>query len=166
MAEKRYIFNQDQAVQKIHRMSLELAENLSGNDAPVILIGIRNSGTTVAEKVGKLLSRYITNSIQIISMQLDKDYPTDVVLSEQVELNGKNIVIIDDVSNSGRTLVYALKPILEGHPKSIQTMVLVERMHQLFPVKPDYVGLSLATTKEDHIQVEVIDGEIVGAFVI
>ncbi|TAH11186.1 MAG: phosphoribosyltransferase [Sphingobacteriia bacterium] len=166
MPEKRYILNQHQAAQKIHRMTLELAENLSGNDAPVVLIGIRNSGTTVAEKLGKLLQQYITNSMQIVSMQLDKDHPTDVVLSEQVELNGKNIVIIDDVSNSGRTLVYALKPILEGHPKSIQTMVLVERMHQLFPVKPDYVGLSLATTKEDHIQVEVVNGEIVGAYVI
>ncbi len=166
MPEKRYILNQDQAAQKIHRMSLELAENLSGNDAPVVLIGIRNSGTTVAEKLGKLLHQYIANSMQIVSMQLDKDYPTDVVLSEQVDLNGKNIVIIDDVSNSGRTLVYALKPILEGHPKSIQTMVLVERMHQLFPVKPDYVGISLATTKEDHIQVEVVNGEIVGAYVI
>ncbi len=166
MSEKRYILNQNQAAQKIHRMSLELAENLSGNNAPVVLIGIRNSGTTVAEKIGKLLHQYIANSMQIVSMQLDKDFPIDVVLSEQVELNGKNIVIIDDVSNSGRTLVYALKPILEGHPKSIQTMVLVERMHQLFPVKPDYVGLSLATTKEDHIQVEVVNGEIVGAYVI
>ena len=166
MAEKRYILNQNEAAQKIHRMSLELAENLSGNDAPVILIGIRNSGTTMAEIVGKLLPQYIANSMQIVSMQLDKEYPTDVVLSEPVELNGKNIVIIDDVSNSGRTLVYALKPILEGHPKSIQTMVLVERMHQLFPVKPDYVGLSLATTKENHIQVEVVNGEIIGAYVI
>ncbi len=166
MAEKRYILNQNEAAQKIHRMSLELAENLSGNDAPVILIGIRNSGITMAEIVGKLLPQYIANSMQIVSMQLDKEYPTDVVLSEPVELNGKNIVIIDDVSNSGRTLVYALKPILEGHPKSIQTMVLVERMHQLFPVKPDYVGLSLATTKEDHIQVEVLNSEIIGAYVI
>lgn len=166
MPEKRYILNQKEVSQKIHRMSLELAENLSGNDAPLVLIGIRDSGTTVAENVGKLLPQYIANSIQIVSMKLNKDYPTDVVISEQVELNGKNILIIDDVSNSGRTLVYALKPILEGHPKSIQTMVLVQRMHQQFPVKPDYVGLSLATTKEDHIQVEVVNSEIVGAYVI
>jgi pyrimidine operon attenuation protein/uracil phosphoribosyltransferase len=87
-------------------------------------------------------------------------------LSEKIAIDGKNIVIIDDVSNSGRTLVYALKPLLEAHPKTIQSMVLVERMHQLFPVKPDYIGLSLATTKENHIQVEVKDGEIMGAYVI
>ena len=81
-------------------------------------------------------------------------------------MNGINIVVIDDVANSGRTLLYALKPLLEAHPKSIQTMVLVERMHKLFPVKPDYVGLSLSTTKENHIQVEVLNDELIGAFVI
>jgi pyrimidine operon attenuation protein/uracil phosphoribosyltransferase len=75
-------------------------------------------------------------------------------------------VVIDDVANSGKTLLYALKPLLEAHPKSIQTMVLVERMHKLFPVKPDYVGLSLSTTKENHIQVEVMGGELTGAFVL
>ena len=166
MPEKRYILNREEVAQKLHRMSLELAENLSGNDAPVLLIGIRNSGSTMAEKIGALLKQYIANPMQIISMQLDKNLPTDVTLSEKVELNGINIVIIDDVSNSGRTLLYALKPILEEHPKSIQTMVLVERMHKLFPVKPDYVGLSLSTTKENHIQVEVLNDELIGAFVI
>lgn len=166
MPEKKYILNKEEVVQKIHRMSLELAENLSGNEDPVLLLGIRNGGITMAEKVGALLRQYIANPIQIASIQLDKDYPTGVVLSEKIAIDGKNIVIIDDVSNSGRTLVYALKPLLEAHPKTIQSMVLVERMHQLFPVKPDYIGLSLATTKENHIQVEVKDGEIMGAYVI
>jgi pyrimidine operon attenuation protein/uracil phosphoribosyltransferase len=166
MPEKRYILNKEEVAQKLHRMSLELAENLSGNDAPVLLIGIRNNGSTMAEKIGILLKQYISNPMQIISMQLDKDLPTDVTLSEKVELNGINIVVIDDVANSGKTLLYALKPLLEAHPKSIQTMVLVERMHKLFPVKPDYVGLSLSTTKENHIQVEVMGGELTGAFVL
>jgi len=166
MPEKRYILNKEELAQKLHRMSLELAENLTGNDAPVLLIGIRNSGSTMAEKIGDLLKKYLSNPMQIISMQLDKDLPSDITLSEKVDLNGINIVVIDDVANSGRTLLYALKPLLDAHPKSIQTMVLVERMHKLFPVKPDYVGLSLSTTKENHIQVEVEDGELVGAYVV
>ena len=132
MPEKRYILNKEELAQKLHRMSLELAENLSGNDAPVLLIGIRSSGSTMAEKIGILLKQYIANPMQIISMQLDKELPTEVTLSEKVDLNGINIVIIDDVANSGRTLLYALKPLLEAHPKSIQTMVLVERMHKIF----------------------------------
>jgi len=59
-----------------------------------------------------------------------------------------------------------LKPLLSFHPKRIQTLVLVERMHKLFPVKPDYVGLSIATTFQDHIQVEVKDGEVLGAYIV
>lgn len=166
MAAKNYILNRDQAGQKIHRMALELAEHLSGDTAPVVIIGIRNSGTVVAQKVGALLKGYLANEVRIMSVTLDKTHPTTVVLSESVDFNGLHVVIADDVTNSGKTLMYALKPLLDFHPKSIQTLVLVERMHKLFPVKPDYVGLSVATTLQEHIQVEVTDGEVVGAYVV
>jgi pyrimidine operon attenuation protein/uracil phosphoribosyltransferase len=59
-----------------------------------------------------------------------------------------------------------LKPLLNFYPKSIQTLVLVERMHKLYPVKPDYVGLSMATTLQDHIQVMVEGEEVKGAYII
>ncbi|MDD2792738.1 MAG: phosphoribosyltransferase family protein [Sediminibacterium sp.] len=165
MSEKRYILTAGEAAQKLHRMSLQLAENLSGNTAPVILVGIRKNGVVLAAKIEALLKQYIPNPLQTISLQMDKQHPVDVQLSAAVELDGANVVLIDDVANSGRTMLYALKPLLEYHPLSIQTMVLVERMHKLFPVNPDYVGLSLATTKEDHIQVETEAGEVTGAFV-
>jgi pyrimidine operon attenuation protein/uracil phosphoribosyltransferase len=74
------------------------------------------------------------------------------------------IIIIDDVSNSGKTLSYALKPFLEFHPKKIRTLVLVERSHTSFPVRPDYVGLSVATTIQEHIFVEVKGEELIGAY--
>ena len=74
------------------------------------------------------------------------------------------IIIIDDVTNSGKTLLYALKPFLEYYPRKIQTLVLVERSHKTYPIHPDYVGLSLATTLQDHIYVEVKDNEITGAY--
>ncbi|MBL7760696.1 MAG: phosphoribosyltransferase [Sediminibacterium sp.] len=166
MSEKRYILTAAEAAQKLHRMSLQLAENLSGNNAPVILVGIRKNGVVLAAKIEALLKQYIHNSLQTISLQMDKQHPVSVELSAPVELNGANVVLIDDVANSGKTMLYALKPLLEYHPYSIQTMVLVERMHKLFPVNPDYVGLSLATTKEDHIQVETEGGEVTGAFVL
>jgi len=166
MSEKRYILTAAEAAQKLHRMSLQLAENLSGNIAPVILVGIRNNGVVLAAKIEILLKQYIPNPIQTISLQMDKQHPVAVQLSGQVELDGANVILIDDVANSGKTMLYALKPLLEYHPRSIQTMVLVERMHKLFPVNPDYVGLSLATTQEDHIQVETEGGEVTGAFVV
>ena len=165
MADKNYILNKEGAEQKLHRMALELAEHLNGDTAPVIMIGIRNSGTVIAEKIAALLKNVVPNSIKVISVIMDKARPTTVTLSEEINLDDLHVVIADDVTNSGRTLLYALKPLLDFHPKSIQTLVLVERMHKLFPVNPDYVGLSVATTLQEHIQVEVEGGELVGAYV-
>ena len=165
MAERKYILNKEEAEHKLHRMVLELAENLSTDSERIILIGIRNSGMVIAEKIGALLKNYLSNEIKIISITLDKTHPTHVELSEAIDFNNLHEIIADDVTNSGRTLLYALKPLLDFHPKSIQTMVLVERMHKLFPVKPDYVGLSVATTLLEHIQVEVMNGEVIGAYV-
>jgi pyrimidine operon attenuation protein/uracil phosphoribosyltransferase len=165
MEHKNYILSRESAEQKLHRMSLELAEHLNGDTAPVIIIGVRNSGTVIAEKAGALLKNYVPNEIRVISLTMDKTHPTTVELSEQIDLNNLHVVIADDVTNSGRTLLYALKPILAYHPKSIQTLVLVERMHKVFPVNPDYVGLSVATTMQEHIQVEVEGDVIMGAYV-
>jgi pyrimidine operon attenuation protein/uracil phosphoribosyltransferase len=91
--------------------------------------------------------------------------PKEVILSENINLNDLNVVLIDDVANSGKTLLYGLKPFLDYYPRTVQTMVMVERMHKLYPVKPDYVGLSVATTLEDHIQLEVTNDEVIGAYI-
>ncbi|HKC35220.1 MAG TPA: phosphoribosyltransferase family protein, partial [Chitinophagaceae bacterium] len=88
----------------------------------------------------------------------------DVSLSKSFDFSGKVIIVIDDVSNSGKTLLYALKPFITFHPKKIQTLVLVERTHTSFPVRPDYVGLSIATTLQEHIYVEVDGNSIAGAY--
>lgn len=165
MEAKKYILNAENADQKLHRMALEIAENLSGDDAPIILIGVRNSGTVIAEITAGYLRQYLLNDITVISVTLDKHAPADVVLSEDINLDGKNIIVTDDVSNSGKTLIYALKPILNYQPKRIQTLVLVERMHKSFPVKPDYVGSSIATISQDFIDVAVEEGKVVGAYI-
>ena len=165
MSERKYILNQESANQKLHRMALEIAENLSGSEADIILIGVRNSGTVIAEKIAAFLKSYVKNQVININLSLDKDLPKEVILSENLNFTDLNIVLIDDVANSGKTLLYGLKPLMEFYPRTIQTLVLVERMHKLYPVKPDYVGLSIATTPEDHIQVEVSNGEVLGAYI-
>ena len=165
MEQINYILNKEAAGQKLQRMALELAEELNGDTTPVIIIGIRKSGMVIAEKIGALLKQHVTNEIRIIAVTMDKSKPVKVELSESVNFDGLHVLIADDVTNSGKALMYALKPLLEFHPKTIRTLVLVERMHKLFPVKPDYVGLSVATTLQDHIQVEVVDGEVLGAYI-
>lgn len=166
MSERKYLLTAEEIQQKLKRMSLEIAESLSGQEGPLLLIGIKSSGMVIAEQIGSLLTLFIEKPIQIIAVSLNKQFPEKVELSEKVQLDGANIILVDDVTNSGRTLLYALKPMLEAHPKSIQTLVMVERMHKLFPVKPDFVGLSISTTLEEHIQVEIVEGKIEGAYVI
>jgi pyrimidine operon attenuation protein/uracil phosphoribosyltransferase len=165
MTAKNYVITKEAAQEKIHRMALEIAENISEDTVPLVLIGVRKSGMAIAEKLSVYLLRYIKVTLQIISVSLSKQFPSEVVLSEIIDFEDKNIVVVDDVCNTGRTMLYALKPLLDYHPRRIQTLVLVERMHKLFPIKPDYVGLSVATTIQDHIQVEIENGEVTGAFV-
>ena len=67
------------------------------------------------------------------------------------------------MANSGRTMLYALKPLLDKHPAMVQTMALVERTHKLFPIAVDYVGHSVSTTSNENIVVRVEEGEVLGA---
>ena len=144
-------------------MALEIIEKNPGEKS-FILAGIRGSGEVVARNVQKYLGD--TNGIQtkFITISIDKRNPGEVELSETMDFNEKLIIVIDDVANSGRTLLYALKPFLSFHPKKIQTLVLVERSHNSFPIHSDYIGLSVATRPEEHIYVEVDGDRIIGAY--
>jgi pyrimidine operon attenuation protein/uracil phosphoribosyltransferase len=163
VAEKNYILTEAVAEKKLRRMAYEILENNSGEKS-ILLAGIRESGSVVARNVEKMLKEISSLSTQVITITLDKKFPTTVELSHAVDLNDKAVIIIDDVTNTGKTMLYALKPFLEFHPKRIQTLVLVERSHKTFPVHPDYVGISIATTMQEHIYVEVDKDTVKGAW--
>lgn len=160
---RNYILSKEVAEKKLRRMAYEILEN-NIDEKEIILAGIRESGSVVARVIQKMLGEISAIKTEFITITLDKKRPTDVALSKSFDFNGKIIVVIDDVSNSGKALLYALKPFIEYHPKKIQTLVLVERTHTSFPVRPDYVGLSIATTIQEHIYVEVNGEEVVGAY--
>lgn len=166
MAVKNQILSKEVAERKMQRIALEIAEQLYNEASPLIIIGIAGSGMVIADKLFLLLKPLLQIPVHIITCKLDKKNPDVISYSEEIDFNNKNVLLADDVTNSGRTLLYALKPLLEYHPRSIQTMSLVERMHKSFPVKIDYIGLSIATTLQDHIQVEVEGGEVVGAYIL
>ncbi|MBX2817947.1 MAG: phosphoribosyltransferase, partial [Saprospiraceae bacterium] len=83
---------------------------------------------------------------------------------ELKELKRKSIVVVDDVANTGRTIFFAIKPLLNVLPKKIEVAVLVDRKHKSFPIKVDYVGLSLATTLREDIDVQIRDVEEMAVF--
>jgi pyrimidine operon attenuation protein/uracil phosphoribosyltransferase len=162
---KKYILDQATAEKKMRRMALEIIEN-NIDETGVILAGVRESGTVVARHMQELLGEISAVKTELISITLDKREPKEVILSKEMDFTNKVIILVDDVANSGKTLLYALKPFLAFHPKKIQMLVLVERSHNSFPVHPDYVGLSVSTTLQEHIYVEVEDGKIAGTYLL
>ena len=161
--EKKYILSKEVVEKKLRRMAYEILEN-NIDEKEIILAGIRESGSVVARVIQKMLGEISSIKTEFITITLDKKEPTDVSLSTSFDFNEKVIIVIDDVCNSGKTLLYALKPFIAFHPKKIQILVLVERTHTSFPVRPDYVGLSIATTIQEHIFVEVKGEEVAGAY--
>jgi len=163
VAQKKYILSKEVVEKKLRRMAYEILEN-NIDEKEIILAGIRESGSVVAKVIQQMLGEISSIKTELITITLDKKEPTDVSLSKSFDFDGKVIILIDDVSNSGKTLLYALKPFIVFHPKKIQTLVLVERTHTSFPVRPDYVGLSIATTLQEHIFVEFDSNSIAGAY--
>ena len=161
--ERNYIMNQAVAEQKMRRMALEIIENNFEEDE-LILAGIHENGSVVAGNIQAMIAEFSSIKTKLISISLDKRMPAAVTLSETMNFDNKVIIVIDDVANSGKTLMYSLKPFLQYHPKKIQSLVLVERSHNSFPVHSDYAGISIATTRQEHIYVEVTNGNITGAY--
>ncbi len=150
------------ANKKLRRMALEIAERNEGSNE-IIIIGIKENGIFIAQKIQEYLQPVFSGAIKTIELSLNKKNPDEVTLSEEVALNNKLILLVDDVANSGKTMLYALKPLLQQHPSQIQTLALVERTHKLFPVALNFVGLSVSTTREENIVVTVENGEVTGA---
>jgi pyrimidine operon attenuation protein/uracil phosphoribosyltransferase len=160
---KNCILNKLAIDRKLKRMALEVAEE-NIDEKELLIAGINGNGEIVARQLTKELKAIHSFQIQTATLQLNKKNPLNVVLKDAADLENKIVILVDDVANTGRTLLYALKPFLNAHPKKIQTLVLVERSHKLFPVQTDYRGLSVTTTLQEHIAVETEDGELTGAW--
>lgn len=154
----------EKAIQrKLRRMAFQVAENNEGEPS-IIVAGIAGNGTVVAQNLVQQLKEIMPVPIRLLTIHLNKKLPREVTVDPDIDFNDRNIVVVDDVANSGKTLLYALKPFLQSYPRKIQTLVLVERSHKLFSIQPDYVGLSITTTLQEHITVEAEGGTITGAW--
>lgn len=155
-SKKVLILNDDDIRQKTRRMAYQVVE--SNFDAKeIILIGIQPKGLEYAKQLKKEIEAIGSLKLTLLELSLDKSRPLkhEIQLSNgSKSLDGKTVIVVDDVANTGKTLYYALKPVMEYSPRKVQVVVLVDRQHKLFPVSPDFVGLSLSTTLQEHIHVE------------
>lgn len=151
-----------QVEQKIQRIAHQILEK-NYDEKEIILIGIANRGYLLAEKINAALQTITEIKVTLHKLKLHKDKPleNDVEFSTDLDyLNNKSIILIDDVLNSGRTLIYATRYILESKLKYLTTVVLVDRKHRKFPIKANFAGLTLSTTLQEHISVDFKEGGI------
>ena len=150
------VLNHKQVGQKITRMAFEIYERNLHASGGMVVAGITGMGTILGHLLATELQKISPLQVEEVEVLLDKQAvtATEVQLSSPIALKGKTIILVDDVLNTGKTLVYALKPFLEHDVEKIEIAVLVNRSHGLFPVKPDYTGFELATTYNEHIRVD------------
>ena len=160
---KNSVLDKESVTRKMKRIALEIAEQTIDEKA-LVIAGIKGNGEVVARHLVKELTRFVSCPIEEVTLLLNKKDPLEVKFDHEIILDNKVVIIVDDVANTGKTMLYAMKPLLNGKPKKIQTMVLVERSHKLFPVQTDYTGLSITTTLQEHIVVETEKDKISGAF--
>jgi pyrimidine operon attenuation protein/uracil phosphoribosyltransferase len=163
---RNYILTAATALKKLQRMAYEIVEQNMEDAGELILAGIQENGVVLANIIAAFLKDIYKGPIKVIEITLNKRYPEEIYVNEALNYDDATIILIDDVTNSGKTLLYALKPFLAFHPKKIQTLTLVERSHKLFPVASDYVGISLASTLQEHIFVEVEEASVLGAYLV
>ncbi|MBS1616760.1 MAG: phosphoribosyltransferase [Bacteroidetes bacterium] len=144
---------------KLRRMAWQIWEHNSER-ASITLIGISDNGSFVAEKLAEHLNAIAPIQVRLLRLDINPaaPIPNGIRLSGTIE--DPSLVLVDDVANTGRTLLYALRPLMEAQPEKILIAVLVERKHKSFPVAPDIIGQSVATTLQEHIHVSRKDGLI------
>ena len=153
------ILDERQISQKIKRLAIEILEH-NYSEKEIILAGINNNGLGFAKMLHKELKKLSDIKFTLSQVMLNPAKPIDAAIeldTDVSELHKKVIIIVDDVANTGRTIFYAFKPLFDILPKKIEVAVLVDRMHKSFPIKVDYVGLSLSTTLQDNINVQILN---------
>lgn len=151
------VLNQYQIHEKIIRLSYEILENNLDEDT-IILAGINNNGYRFAELLSNSLKSITNKKIVLSRIRLNPAKPLDTPVEtdlSQTDIEDKAIIVVDDVANTGRTIFYAFKVYMDVIPKKLEVAVLVDRKHKMFPIKVDYVGLSLATTVQEHIKADL-----------
>ena len=151
---KNKIMDQKHIQKTIKRISYQIYETNS-EENELVLAGIKENGLELATRIQKELKKISDLDVVLIEIKMDKKNPRDKIsMSQSISFcENKSVVVVDDVLNTGRTLIYAVKKFLSIKLKKIQTAVLVNRNHKNFPIKGDFKGISLSTSIKEHINV-------------
>lgn len=150
------ILTHDQIQHKIRRIAYQIYE-ANVNEKEIVLAGIEKGGLSFAKKIQSVLQDITEAKILLCKVSMNKSNPLTSGVQTSIteeEYENKSIVLVDDVLNSGTTLIYGVHHFLKTPLKQLKTAVLVNRNHKKYPVKADYKGISLSTSLQEHITVE------------
>jgi pyrimidine operon attenuation protein/uracil phosphoribosyltransferase len=153
------ILSQLEIDQKITRLAHQIIENTFEQET-LYIGGICGNGIQLAEKIKEIILNHSSQKIIVFEITLNKSEPWSEPISlsvPQETLKNGYILLVDDVINSGKTMQYALVKLLEQATKAIKTVALVDRQHRRYPIKADFVGISLSTTLKERVEVELSD---------
>lgn len=148
------ILNDVQISQKIKRIAYQIYE-ANVKEQEIILAGIVGNGFVFAQKLEKVLQEISPLKIILCEVVINKKkplLPITTSISEE-DYKNKSLVLVDDVLNSGATLIYGIKHFLNVSLTQFKTAVLVNRNHKKYPVKADFKGISLSTSIKEHVDV-------------
>jgi pyrimidine operon attenuation protein/uracil phosphoribosyltransferase len=143
--------------QKITRLAHQIIENSYG-ESHIFIGGICGNGKILANALGEIIKTNSNLELTIFEINLHKDQPLQHEINLSVDselLKDSFIVLVDDVLNSGKTMQYALLKLLEKPVKAIKTVSLVDRRHRRYPIKADFVGITLTTTIQERVEMDL-----------
>lgn len=149
------ILNHEQIKHKIRRIAYQIYES-NVDEAKIIIAGIDGGGLKFARKIQAVLQEITSAEIVLCKMMMDKKNPLKSGISTSIpeaDYACESVVLVDDVLNSGTTLIYGVQHFLKTPLKRLKTAVLVNRNHKKYPVKADFKGISLSTSLQEHVEV-------------
>ncbi|ADY28238.1 MULTISPECIES: phosphoribosyltransferase domain-containing protein [Cellulophaga] len=155
------ILSHNQIQHKVKRIAYQIYE-ANVEETEIVIAGIDGGGLKFAKKLSTVLQDITTAKITLCTVKMDKKNPLNSGVTTSIskeEYTNKSVVLIDDVLNSGTTLIYGVFHFLKVPLRQLKTAVLVNRNHKKYPVKADYKGLSLSTSLQEHIEVEFKDND-------
>jgi len=157
---KNIILTQQQIQQITKRIAYQVYETFV-DENEIVIAGIANSGYTFAKKIADEIERIAPIKVILGKVEVNKQNPISEVKTDlnKADYEHKALILVDDVMNSGATLIYGVKYFLDAPLKKFKTAVLIDRNHKKYPVKADFKGISLSTSSLEHIQVVFNESE-------
>lgn len=164
--EKAKVMDAEAIRRAIARIAHEILERNKGT-AELALVGIRTRGALIAQRLAKAIETIDGHPVDlgILDITLYRDDlsrvgPNAIVRATDIlfDVSDRHVVLVDDVLFTGRTIRAALNALNDlGRPKSIQLAVLVDRGHRELPIRADFVGKNLPTSRKEHIEVRLTE---------